>query len=352
MENIASGSNVPSNTPNPDELHQAFTSLALGKANPEVQVYAAQEVQKLREQIERQERAYEEMRTLYNIEHDRAENMEAQRNLFRTHSRSGSRSPHVPINIDDDENTMDFESTPKRPVIPLKKPGNEILPNTKAMKTFTRNLLQKLARLRARLVKVAAANTPALAKKYYQFRLISEDNSEIKIFEDNRKALDNDIAQIVTKVLAKDLDEQITAVKTQLDECVHQLKKELEDTKEQHLAAPDLTDEEKTSIIGQWDTNIKYNVDWYCSELTKMKTTSLPKVCKSSDVREYVSRFIALMLAKIQMVSFRLHLGTPETPTLASSVDDHNSTQNAHPQPQEAPCPRTEFKGYKKGEGL
>ncbi|CAB5194171.1 unnamed protein product [Rhizophagus irregularis] len=279
MANQGEGSQQSLPTFANDELQAAFLSLTEGNANPAVQQFSAQEVLRLNSEIAAKTRAYDEMCELYQGALLDVDTYKTQLNIARM---SAPSSPNLFASLANDEMITDKLTTETtRPIAPIKKRGVELLPNTKAMKTCARNLIQKLGRLRTRLVKATAVKTtniPAKVKQYYQFRLVSEDKSEIKIFEDNRKTLDAAIAGLVIETLIKDLDEQITLVKDQLKESGKQLNKELEDLRDSHFNAPDLTDEDKERLQDQWRDIIKYNNDWYLSELSKLRTASIPKV--------------------------------------------------------------------------
>ncbi|CAB4485906.1 unnamed protein product [Rhizophagus irregularis] len=282
-----------------DELQAAFLSLTEGNANPAVQQFSAQEVLRLNSEIAAKTRAYDEMCELYQGALLDVDTYKTQLNIARM---SAPSSPNLFASPANDEMITDKLTTePTRPIAPIKKRGVELLPNTKAMKTCARNLIQKLGRLRTRLVKATAVkttNNPAKVKQYYQFRLVSEDKSEIKIFEDNRKTLDAAIAGLVIDTLIKDLDEQITLVKDQLKESGKQ---------------------NDFRINGMISLN---NNEWYLSELSKLRTASIPKV------------------------------GAPQTSQLSSEGSEGPSSQTPHSQPEKETGRTTKgFIGFKKTEG-
>ena len=353
MAHQGEGSNQP--IPNVDlsqQLVAAYNALAEGNANSEVQIFAAQEVTRLRTEIEQKARAYDEMQALYaeavgkigELENPplRRPHRSRSNSLSDAHNRVRSELEHT------EEMELDFSSRPRRPIATPRSKGLELLPNTKAMKSCARNLLQKLARLRVRLVKITEVkngNNLAAAKKYYQYRLVSEDKSEIKIFEDNRKALDTEIAKVTIGILIKDLDEQITAIKDQLTNVGPQLRTELEEAREHAIASPDLTDSEKDSLREKWEATIKYNVEWLENELTKLKQSPAPKVSKSDVQLDSYLRHV------IDFAVIKCTLGTSQTPQL--TVEEPTGQEVDHSQPQETSRPRATklFKGFQKDEG-
>lgn len=330
-----------------DELQAAFLSLTEGNANPAVQQFSAQEVLRLNSEIAAKTRAYDEMCELYQGALLDVDTYKTQLNIARM---SAPSSPNLFASPANDEMITDKLTTePTRPIAPIKKRGVELLPNTKAMKTCARNLIQKLGRLRTRLVKATAVkttNNPAKVKQYYQFRLVSEDKSEIKIFEDNRKTLDAAIAGLVIDTLIKDLDEQITLVKDQLKESGKQLNKELDELRDSHFNAPDLTDEDKERLQDQWHDIIKYNNEWYLSELSKLRTASIPKVGKgNSSLTTFLDTVLTTVILFIQ-------LGAPQTSQLSSEGSEGPSSQTPHSQPEKETGRTTKgFIGFKKTEG-
>src|SRR5262249_46471456 len=108
------------------------------------------------------------------------------------------------INLTDDNDDMETEeivtlgsSAINKNSSGLSKPvvkRNDILKNTRALRTAAKNLVDKLARLRLWLVKYNDAKSTQQRKKYYQFRFTSPDNSEIKMYDENRKAADEKVA--------------------------------------------------------------------------------------------------------------------------------------------------------------
>lgn len=258
MSTFGDGSNVPPTEDISNNLHTAFLALADGSAPSDVQKFAAQEVTRLRTELELSRNAHEEMRSYYATATETISRLETEKEERRGRSRSSSL--HIlqsrgPEHLQDKE-AMELDTSWRshRNIAIPKQRGRELLPNTKAMKTCARNLLQKLARLRVRLVKVAEVQQSknlSHAKQYYQFRLVSTDNSEIKIFEENRKQLDLEIATCTLNMIAKDLDEQITSIKNQLEQVGPQLRTELTQTQEHALASPDLSNSEKDSLREQ-----------------------------------------------------------------------------------------------------
>ncbi|RGB22534.1 hypothetical protein C1646_775922 [Rhizophagus diaphanus] len=284
MSQHGEGSNPPPPVETSNTLQQAFQALATGQAAPDVQIFAAHEVTHLRNKLTASQNAYTEMQGFYN---DSMKTITALENRLKQSCGHSCSSSLQRLHDQDlmhldfaEETTMKIGSRPARPVATPKQKGLELLPNTKSMKSYARNLLQKLARLRTRLVKVAEVknnNNLAATKKYYQYRLVLADNAEIKIFKENRKALDVKVASATMDILAKDLDEQITAIKDQLSNVGPQLRTELNTALEHAIASPDLSEEEKDSLREKWASNIKYNLEWLENELTKFKQSPASK---------------------------------------------------------------------------
>ncbi|CAB4491791.1 unnamed protein product [Rhizophagus irregularis] len=350
MSQHPEGSNTLPPVDTSNNLQAAFEALAAGSAPSEVQIYAANEVTRLQTELAQKDNAYNEMAAFYATATEQITALEKEKTSRRTRSQSPLFRLHNkgPTALDDYDE-MEMEHGSSRPVRPIATPRNkglELLSNTKAMKTCVRNLLQKLARVRVRLVKVSEvknSNNLARAKKFYQYRLVSEDNSEIKIFEDNRKQLDTDIATCTMNILVKDLDEQITAIKEQINSVGPQLRKELEDAALHALSSPDLSDTEKESLRTQWDSTITYNMDWLEKEITKLKQSPAPKVSKGDvQLEEFLKSCIDFALIKY-------NIGTSQAPQ--PPVDDNAGQEVDHSQPQEASRPRTQkFQGFQKDE--
>ncbi|GES78965.1 reverse transcriptase (RNA-dependent DNA polymerase) domain-containing protein [Rhizophagus clarus] len=327
-------------------LEQAFSALYNGNADPNAQGFAAQELKRL---VDENQKLF---RTVASLSDEvdglkRATFARAAENFSK--SRSTSPALDVFFQPSDEEQPMVIDK-PLRPKLPVKKAGNELLHNTKAMKLAARNLVSRLAHLRTRLVKLNGSTTGPAMKKFYQFRLISEDSSELKIYEENKKDLDDKIGRAVLETLKKDVAEQIQAVKSTLNETAPKLTKELEELRDQVLQNPDLSTTEKETVKDKWKTNITYNVDWLNAEILKLQTSQVPKVSKGdSALSDYLTAVICHVYSNNTIVSLRQQIGTPQTQV--TPVLQHGQEKNVNVESQEEEGRRFILKGFEKTKG-
>src|SRR3954452_6413218 len=154
----------------------------------------------------------------------------------------------------------------------------QILPCTRAMKTHAKNLLGKLARLRARLVSFGDCGSLEKQKKYFQFRLVGIEDIDVK----EKKTLDEKVGKLVIDTLVTDVTAQLTLVENEQKTFGERLQTELDD-----LAAAamvlfpenifDLTDEQKR-VKELWKNTITYNIRWFGNALVNLQAGLESKV--------------------------------------------------------------------------
>src|SRR3954452_9222940 len=156
----------------------------------------------------------------------------------------------------------------------------QVLPCTKAMKNKVRNTMDKLGRLRLKLVSFGQADTLEKRKKYFQFRLVGVDS----IGADVKNTLDTAVAKEVLDALVNNTKAEIKRLEDVLPKFGTQLRTELE--KLQELATIDFLpsdgdvalSEDQKMVLSLWERTITYNVRWFGEELAKMQAGLLSKV--------------------------------------------------------------------------
>jgi hypothetical protein len=211
----------------------------------------------------------------------------------------------------------------------------DILKNTKALRTAAKNLMQKLARLRVRLVKYSEAVTTNQRKKYYQFRFVSPDNSEIHMYDDNRKKADEKVAAVVIETLTKDVNEQINAAKQALVKIPDILRKEIDEARLAALAVPDLSNDETTQLEKLWDDLLQSNTRWLEYEIAKIKGASVPKVCKgNSDLSAFLTALLETVIVKLTVIYLNPNVGAAETTVTPTKISWTPNQENSDAQPE------------------
>ena len=148
----------------------------------------------------------------------------------------------------------------------------QILTCTRNMKTLAKNTIEKLARLRLRLVKLGEADSHEKQKQYFQFRLVQVED----IDKDNKKELDGKVGSAVAEVLTKDIQDLVTALESEQKELGARLKQELTDAAEAAFAKASA--DSVAQVKALWGDLITYNVRWFAEELVKFEAGLTTKV--------------------------------------------------------------------------
>jgi hypothetical protein len=238
-----------------------------------------------------------QVRTAKLTEELQAAQFAAQTSQIRLTDDEDSETDALLRTLDDDNMVLD-KSTPRAIAVPRNK-NTSILEVTKGMRTHSSNIISKLGRLRARLVKLGACDTLPKKKAFYQLRYTSPSGGDFTIFKSSKDQIDNAVADDIVRGLIQDANAQITALKEELEGLNVKLTNEINELKEKEISHPDLSDGEKLSLETRWKTQLDYNLSWFHNELIKLKTNTPnnKKVCRtSSDVSFFNSLLRDLIL--------------------------------------------------------
>src|SRR4051794_37020986 len=175
----------------------------------------------------------------------------------------------------------------------------QVLPCTKAMKNKVRNSMDKLGRLRLKLVSYGQADTLDKQKKFYQFRFLTIDT----IDEQLKKDLEANIGKEVLKTLQADCKQEIKRLEDLLPQFGTQLRTELEALRTAATIdfptenSDESPSEDQKLVYSLWERTIIYNVRWFGEELAKLQAGLLSKVLSKVN-----SIHVLLIRAKLDML--------------------------------------------------
>ena len=339
----------------PEALSALFTKLASGNATPEEQALAAQQAKLQNDRIVALCDEGEQLTVRFNnSEIERRASLARYEELLSDteiskylHKKSSGLSMAAQshfLSTDDEAMETDivasgYSAAAGGSGLRINKPTvkrSDILKNTKGLRNSAKNLVEKLARLRARLVKYNQCDNLQKIKKHYQFRFCAPENAEIHIYDENRKEADDKISAVVKNILIKDVNQQITSTKATLEKLPEVLEKEFEEHKSAALSSPDLSDEDRVNLTEYWDKLYQSNLRWFEFELTKIKSNHVPKVSEGSlDVYEYLITIIDQVMLNCLCDGLRIRIGTSKTPQVICQSAS-GSAETSHPQPQKA----------------